>query len=225
MNGNLFLSIIEKDPQKIRALLQKILSQRQFAGLRESGSNKLLKWLAGVLKNSKLIKFISGIIRAIVNSLANLFAGSGWFLHLVLGLLLAVTIFFIVKSIKKKISGSVKKIEDSEEESESIDPEVRRKQAESAAEDGDLTDAIRHLYVSLLLFLNIKGIVEYRPSRTNRETEVLIDKVESGTLKTNFKLINRIFEDKVYALKPCNQLEFGEFREAYNNCKEGIGEI
>lgn len=215
-----FLLKIEENPEKIRQALNSILSERQFAGLYQGKSTiaRILEWLS----SHWIVKKVLGFIVDVLDFIKNLFLGNSGFLYVTLFVLLVFIIAFIIISIRRKILKSTTKNKDGEEGAGSIDPNIREQQGIAAAKTGNFTEAIRQLYISLLLFFNLKGILEYNPSRTNRETERLILEKSKEEFKNNFSRLNRIFEDKVYALNPCDSAEFREFREAYEYCRKGI---
>lgn len=220
-----FFSYIEKDPEKIRKILREILADKQFAGLKQAQEGFFSRFLKSLLDNKVISSILETIFRFLI-SLRNLFSPQSPFLYLFLIIILTVIIFYVYKFIKQRIS-TTKANDELEKEKEfgSIDPVIREKQGFSAADSGDFTIAIRHLYISLLLFLNTKGILEFRLSRTNRETEKILGKTDSKEFVDNFAILNRMFEEKIYALYPCTPHEFQNFKEAYNNCRGGLSKI
>lgn len=225
MNLICFLLKITDDPEGIREILRGILKQTQFSGLKPGKFTLLLNKLIKYLKNSRLFKGLFEILANIVQFLAGLFSTSGWFLYVFLFVVLGGMLIFLYFSIKRKISGSVTKIDTEMEEAGSIDPNTREKQGLTAAKRGEFLRAIRHLYISLLLLFNSRGVLEFDNTRTNRETERKIEKTGTGELLENFSRMNRIFEDKVYALEPCGKLDYDSFHDAYISCKKGIGKL
>jgi len=219
-----FINIIE-DPEEIKEILHRILGNPQFSRLKPNKFSLLLKKLLESLKNSKILKDFFEIIAGIIQFIAKLFSTSGWFLYVFLFVVLGGMLIFLYFSVKKKISRSVTKIDIENEEEGSIDPNTREKQGLSAAKRGDFLKAIRHLYISILLLFNSEGILELDTTRTNRETEKKIEKTGSRSLMKDFAQMNRIFEDKVYALEPCDNTDYDSFHRAYISCKKGIRKI
>ncbi len=216
---------IEDSPEKVKQLLQGVLDQRRFAGLKYDPSQDPLRRLIEFLKGTRLYKYFADLMGTVLKSLFNFISSSSVLSYVIMIILLSIIIGYLVIVIRRRIAGRLAKNGDGREEEESIDPIVREKQGLAAAVAGDFTGAIRHLYKSLLLFFNLKGIMEYRISRTNRETEVLLARSESEEFRKSFTRMNRIFEDKVYALRPCHEYEFLEFQEAYEFCRRGIREL
>lgn len=225
MQNFLFFLTIENNPARIRKLLEDVLNQRQFAGLKRSQENAMLGKVLKYLQETWIFKEFLKLISKIMESIGGFFASSNPIIYIATGLLFGVVLIFLILSIRRRIAGNMALSSSGEEEKESIDPAVREKQGFNAADMGDFTNAIRHLYKSLLLFFNLKGILEYKISRTNRETEVILKRSVTGEFLGNFSLLNRIFEDKVYALRPCTEFEFHEFKSAYDFCRRGVREI
>ena len=220
-----FILKIEENPEKIREILRKILEQRQFAGLKNSEDDFLTKFLKSLLSNEVVQSILKQLARFVV-FLGKLMSPQSPFFYIFMGIILTILIFYMVRYIKKRISKTRFEGHDEEEEDiGSINPVIREKQGFSSALSGDFNEAIRHLYISLLLFLNLKGILEFKLSRTNRETEGVLKNLDSQQFLENFRVLNRIFEDKIYALNHCNEVEYKRFREAYDNCRRGLSEL
>ncbi len=225
LNFFTIFSYIENNPEKVRKILQGILADKQFAGLKQASEDVFSKFLKSLLDNKTVASILESIFKMLI-SLRNLFSPQSPFLYVFLIIILTMLIFYVYKFIKQRIS-KTRKNEELEKEKEfgSIDPVIREKQGFTAAESGDFTVAIRHLYISLLLFLNTKGILEFRLSRTNRETEKILSNVKSEEFLENFATLNKMFEEKIYALYPCTPYEFDSFKDAYNNCRGGLNKI
>ena len=225
LNFFIIFSYIENNPEKVRKILQGILAGKQFAGLKQAQDDILAKMLKAILDNKIVSSILETVFRMLI-SLRNLFTPQSPFLYVFLIIILTVIIFYVYKFIRQKISKTRMNDElEKEKEFGSIDPVVREKQGFTAAESGDFTVAIRHLYISLLLFLNTRGILEFRLSRTNRETEKILGDTDSKEFLDNFAILNRMFEEKIYALYPCSPGEFHKFKEAYDNCRGGLSKI
>ncbi|MCD4785734.1 MAG: hypothetical protein K8T10_18090 [Candidatus Eremiobacteraeota bacterium] len=225
MNLICFFLKITDDPGEIKEILRGILRQSQFSGLKPGKFSMFMNKLIESLKSSKFFKGLVEILIGIVQFLAGLFSTTGWFLYVFLFIVLGGMLIFLYFSIKRKISRSVTKIDSEMGEAGSIDPNTREKQGLTAAKRGEFLRAIRHLYISLLLLFNSRGILEFDNTRTNRETQRKIEKAGTDDLCKSFSCMNRIFEDKVYALEPCEKLDYDSFHDAYISCKKGIRKL
>jgi hypothetical protein len=219
-----FFSVIEDNPEKVRQLLDSVLSQKQFSGLQQQDKNviqKIIEWLG----NNEIIKKITGYLAEFLGTLAKALLARPEVIYIVLFLLLAAILTYVIITVRRKISKSHIRSQGDDGHPESINPEVREKQGFAAAENGDFVQAMRQLYISLLLFFNIKGIIEYNPARTNKETEDLLRGRSPDEFLKNFCGLNRIFEDKVYALNTCSSGDFSRFREYYDICRKELERI
>ncbi|MCE1247983.1 MAG: hypothetical protein LWY06_15170 [Firmicutes bacterium] len=220
----LFAAAIEDNPEKIRQSLDSILSQRQFSGLLPQNKGMLQKLIES-LGNNEIVRKVIGALFSVLEFISKFIVSRPEILYIFLGLLLTGIIAYVVIMVRRKISGSRLKSHGDEEHAESINPDVREKQGLTAAEAGDFVQAMRQLYVSLLLCLNLQGVIEYNPSRTNRETENLLRGRSPENFFASFCGLNGIFEDKVYALNPCNPEDFNEFRKYYEFCRKEVEKI
>jgi len=97
--------------------------------------------------------------------------------------------------------------------STSADTEQLRTQASICAENGEYREAIRYLYLSLLLFLDKKMLIRYRLSKTNREYLQEFQKNEKE-IESFYRLVS-FFEGKWYGMEPCSSIDYRQFQAMY----------
>jgi hypothetical protein len=218
-----FLLRIENDPEKIRLLLKDILNRPEFGNLKPNPFRQLMQQAIEALKNLRVVRILIGLLKDFLSYFTGIFENpvAGIISSGVILVLVGILLFLVINNIRNRINMHITTPQADPGDHHSVDPVLREKEAEEYAKNGNFIEAIRHLYISLLLFLNIKGVLEFSHSRTNRETERLLVKLGITSFRDNFSSMNLIFEEKVYALKPCTKDEFESFRTLYFQCKKG----
>jgi hypothetical protein len=235
--GKIFF-LIEKNPGNIKKLLQNVLSQDEFSQLRPSQFSIFIKNLVAQISQWGFVKYLtkiwneSGFIKTIsktwtdfLNHAEKLFSNPSTMTVLfviALIILIAITILIVFNITKRMSLKLAVNKPDSTNNGEFLDPDIQEKEAEFCASKGEFTDAIRHLYISLLLYLTRNGIIHFSSSRTNRETMRLIEQVNMPDLIRYFKQMSSVFEEKVYALRPTTGEDYLNFKQLYFECRKGV---
>lgn len=99
-------------------------------------------------------------------------------------------------------------------ESGDNDPETAKAKAHEYFQSGEYRQAIRHLYLSLLLNLDRAGLVTYDVAKTNGEYESEVRASMSGKAES-FHLLTRFFERKWYGMEESNAMDFQQCEETF----------
>jgi len=142
--------------------------------------------------------------------------GAAWWLYPVLivsFIVVCLLVFFVISRLSGSFSPD-KAIEDEKTaELEKIDYSRLRERAAVLAENGEFRDAVRYLYLSLLLFLDNRQLISFRLSKTNRE--YLSELRKSSRDMERFAGLVQIFERKWYGMEDCTESDYLEFRATY----------
>ncbi len=87
-------------------------------------------------------------------------------------------------------------------------------EAEKNALQGDFRNALREIYLSLLMELDIRRLITYEAAKTNSEYLQEIGLRAAG-LKELFQSMVNLFEYKWYGLENCGREDFQKGRELY----------
>lgn len=87
-----------------------------------------------------------------------------------------------------------------------------RTDARRFASSGQYDFAVRSSYAGLLLTLNSRGWIEFDRTRTNWEYQRDVKK-KSRKLAEDMAPLTRVFDEKWYGKKDCNEDDYGEFRQ------------
>ena len=142
--------------------------------------------------------------------------GAAWWLYPVLivsFIVVCLLVFFVISRLSGSFSPD-KAIEDEKTaELEKIDYSRLRERAAVLAENGEFRDAVRYLYLSLLLFLDNRQLISFRLSKTNRE--YLSELRKSSRDMERFAGLVQLFERKWYGMEDCTESDYLEFRATY----------
>jgi hypothetical protein len=171
----------------------------------------LLKWIGGwfpAVSPGKMPTFDPRIVQLI-------------FTLTVVALLVAVALL-IWRAIGGKIGRGRKKqgaFAFSPEDAEllSLPPDELRERARRFAEDGNFREALRHLYIALLLNFDARGVWRYDARRTNWEhISALKNDAGKSRLVAPLSDITRRFDRVRYGNAPCAQSEWQRFESDVN---------
>ena len=88
-------------------------------------------------------------------------------------------------------------------------------EAETKALQGDFRNALRHMYLSLLIEMDNRSVIAYTPAKTNYEYLGEISK-NADALKGPFRAMVNLFEYTWYGLQNCAREDFQKGRELYS---------
>lgn len=120
-------------------------------------------------------------------------------------------------SIRVKESVSVKKKE--EELIEKKDYSAFYKKAVEMGKRGEYLEAVRMLYMALLVLLDSKKMIEYHPSLTNFEYRLRVKSYPFGTL---FDRITRTFDSVYYGKGKATEDDFSEIMDDFCEIEEVV---
>ena len=94
------------------------------------------------------------------------------------------------------------------------DPEAARRQAHEYSQQGEHRQAIRYLYLSLLLYLDKAGLLMYDAGKTNGE---YIGEIRGNTENKaeNFAFLTSFFERKWYGMEKSSAGDFQQCEETF----------
>lgn len=225
-----------RDPETIKAYLKEIFLQRQFSfyggpGLLGQIKQKIYGWLNAAIDWLASVPWLAPVFRGLGDlkrgagvTLAS-FLGwlwsvvsspYGWLLVLLLG---ALVIWLVVKSVKGFFLRQ-RAYERDERETGGDEAQRLINRGKALAERGEYEEAMRDLFLALILLLHRNGIVEYDCSRTNREyLEILQRSGNTGLLDLVSDLAS-LHEKVVYGKCPCSAQEFQQFFAHWKSCTE-----
>ena len=185
--------------QQARAALEKILSTEQFQN-RDIQSS----WWSRILE-----RFFNRLPRGAgwLNTMLE------WLLYLIAALVIVSVFVFIAKRFRRLPSFTAN--HDAITESQRyMDPEAMRTQAYECSQKGDYKQAIRYLYLSLLLCLDKAGLLTYGAGRTNGE---YVDEVHSSMDEgvERFASLTLLFERKWYGMEESSAGDFRQCEEIF----------
>ncbi|MBU7006827.1 DUF4129 domain-containing protein [Phosphitispora fastidiosa] len=88
-----------------------------------------------------------------------------------------------------------------------------RETASRYADAGDYREAVRYLYLSLLMFLDGQQLIQFRMSKTN--LDYLGELRKSSADSDRFTGAANFFERKWYGMENCTDTDYREFRAMY----------
>ncbi len=132
-------------------------------------------------------------------------------------LLLSVTgffllLFFVVSRLSRAFSPERALGREDAAEAGSMDYNIYRETAAKYAETGEFREAVRYLYLSLLLFLDGQQLIRYRTSKTNRD---YLGELKKSGEPERFAGVVNFFERKWYGMENCTDSDYREFRAMY----------
>jgi len=215
---------IETDPVKIKKMLARILSSNEFSALRESWLGKKLEGLSELLTENALIKKLLSIISESLNRLLVMLYSdsSGQILKILLFSTVMLLLLWLFFKVRTRVSLKAEAHDSADETLNLNDPADLEKIARKQADSENFIEAMRLYYRSLLLLLDKRALLCFSPSRTNRENEKILSKILNESFRNNFRVINKVFEDKVYAMRACSVSDFEQFISSYKKCKKEV---
>lgn len=192
--------------EEARLKLEGILRRPEFAN-----KEAFTKWLQSVADGlARLFNRVTG---------KNVKIGNLSFLESILAILAAalvlLALIYICLRLFRYFAPEYAEAPALGDDSTSINTDQLRTQASVCAEKGEYREAIRYLYLSLLLFLDQKRLIRYRLSKTNHEYLQEFRKNETG--QDGFYGVVSFFEDKWYGMEPCSNMDYRQFQAMYMN--------
>lgn len=141
-------------------------------------------------------------------------------LYLFIPLIMAGIVVYILKKVKFRTAKRIEEEIPTEVAKGSKDPNQLRGMAEDYATKGDYRMAIRYLYLTLLLWLDKIGIIDYDSTKTNGEYLRAIQ--EKVKLYQSFLPLTRLFDEVWYGTEPVNLPLYQEFYRNYTEAQERL---
>lgn len=192
--------------EEARLKLREILRRPEFAN-----KEAFAKWLQSVADG------LAGLFNRISGK--NIQIGKLSFMESIIAVLAAVLLLLIIiytcLRLYRYFAPEYAETPSTGSESTSINADQLRTQASVCAEKGEYREAIRYLYLSLLLFLDQNKLIRYRLSKTNHEYLQEFRRQETG-LESFYSLVS-FFEGKWYGMEPCSNMDYRQFQAMYMN--------
>jgi len=139
----------------------------------------------------------------------------------VVGLVLGLYLLRLVAPFWQTLAPEVREGEEGGAGSLPPTPANLLAQAEAKARAGDFRDALRHLYLSLLMDLDGRKVITYRAAKTN--FEYLREITNQGVaLQETFRDMVNLFEHKWYGLEECSPDDYRQGLDLYNALLRGV---
>lgn len=188
---------------EIRVKLREILARPEFA---------VGRWLTGRLES--LAAWVERILSKVTGAPVKLLGGWGYLLLFVSFIGVCFLLFFIGSRLARTFAPEQAGPEMAEHELGRADETTLREEAARYAEAGEFREAIRRLYLSLLLFMDKQKWISFRLSKTNRE--YLREVKNAGAAALEFAGTISLYERKWYGMEQCDQKDYQEFRSLYS---------
>jgi hypothetical protein len=94
------------------------------------------------------------------------------------------------------------------------DPESIKREAYEWSQKGDYRQAIRCLFLSLLLYLDNMGLLTYDPGKTNGQYLSEVHKGMDNEAET-FASLTLLFERKWYGMEESSEQDFHQYEQAF----------
>ncbi|MFC1719405.1 DUF4129 domain-containing protein [Candidatus Poribacteria bacterium] len=185
--------------QHARAELEEILSTEEF-----KGSSPQPPWWS---------KWIERLLRRLPGGVGWVGRLLEWMLYLAAVLALVSVCVFIARRFRRSPSFTTNYSIPAESEY-NTDPEAVRNQAHECFQRGEYRQAIRYLYLSLLLNLDKVGILKYDIAKTNGEYLSEARVSMSGRVE-KFASLTRFFEQKWYGMEESSAGDFQQCEETF----------
>jgi hypothetical protein len=91
--------------------------------------------------------------------------------------------------------------------------------AEQHAIAREYTEAIRHLFLSLVYFYDEKDEFIFRPALTNHE--YLQGFIRQAALHQELSRFVQTLDDRWYGMRPCSEIDYQDYRTAYDHLVQG----
>ena len=141
------------------------------------------------------------------------------FVVLVIGIILYLLFYKKGYAVETKNSLVVS---DELEEALGKTAESWRDEASVSAEKGDLRDALRKLYLALIVFFYRHNVLTFSHSLTNWEHIRSVSK--TSEYYTPFKVVTMLFEQSWYGMNPVSEEEYNEAKECVDKVLSLAGE-
>ncbi len=136
--------------------------------------------------------------------------GVRWLLILLGSALLGVALVYAARSLKQGLAAEVE-LRVEEEEGLSLSAAEAMTQARTLAGGGDYRMAVRYLYLSALLLLEERGLLQYDRTQTNQE--YIVGLASSPRLRDLLREVVVIFERVWYGCQVPEEAEFARYVE------------
>ena len=192
--------------QRARAALEEILSAEEF---KNQGSRP--SWWARLVE--RLFDYLPGEARWLGAVLEWLF-----YLFLIIAAILAFV--FIARRFRRLPSFKTEYDFPTEPQLR-MDPGIARMRAYKYSQEGDYRNAIRYLYLSLLLHMDKSGLLTYDVSKTNGEYLGEVYSSIGGKVES-FASVTLFFERKWYGMEESSAGDFHRYEEELLDAQNSI---
>jgi hypothetical protein len=185
--------------QRANAALKEILDREEF----NAQEPKASFWSRQI---QRLISYLPAVPRWLGTVLQWLFYPAA-LLVIFLALILILKRFRKLPSRKRDYGVTV-------EPQSRADPELIKIEAHKWSQKGDYRQAIRCLFLSLLLYLDKMGLLTYDPGKTNGQ---YLGEVHKGMAKEaeTFASLTLLFERKWYGMEESSEQDFYQYEQAF----------
>ncbi len=185
--------------QRARAELEEILNTEEF-----KGSDPQPPWWS---------RWVDRLLRRLPGGVGWVGRLLEWMLYLAAVLALVSVCVFIARRFRRSPSFTTNYSIPAESEHHT-DPEAVRNQAHECFQRGEYRQAIRYLYLSLLLHLDKTGLLKYDLAKTNGEYlgDIRVSMIEKAE---GFASLTRFFEQKWYGMEESSAGDFQQCEKTF----------
>jgi hypothetical protein len=200
-----------------RAQLGEILRRPEFREYAESDTRGLGEWLEKLLEWLNLEQSDAEAQEPPTQPL-RLPALSPWVI-MTMAILALCLIAVYASSQRRAGSARARAQAAASEVAATAHPRSLLDEAAQLAEQGDLRGALRALYLSTLVTLDRKQLIEYEPWKTNGQ---YIRAMQRGEVRKLFAAFTRIFDHKWYGHEPATTADYVECRKLAERIGEAV---
>ena len=200
---NAGLGDTQDDNAEIRRLHEELNARRGKAGADFETYRQTLSELLARKPKFSLSRWLSQFLTGRMNGRAGRSSFLGTMLLAVGVLTLIGVIVYFVSKIRQGVVGNVEEQISHASKDPPASAQSARAQADKFEADRDFREALRSLYLAILLHLHEHGFIHYDKSLTNREHLHRIK--EDSELQEALRPAIRVFDDVWYGRKPADQ--------------------
>jgi len=180
-----------------------------------------LGWLKSILE--RIGRWLERLLGLLPEGAGRSVSWLGWVVFGFAVLLLVAVLVLAVRSLVRSFARSerrrISRVEALEPPAPS-DPDALLARAREAAAGGAYAEAIRLLYLALLLRLDAAGLLRYRRSHTNWE---YLGMLGAAGLREPFSSFTSIFDRKHYGREPATESDYGRCQSLFEQMLQAAG--